>query len=196
MTVDAGLQGFARASLPADPPQYLWPRRPLPPTRAAGGAVWSPAGAGAPSPACLRPAAPQQRWVWRLQSTQSTACASPGPEAEKLWVYLLREAPLSAQLFCCQIQPGLVLCALCSPPGVTSCGTTQLPPRIGTPRAPAPRHCQGFVRGQQQHRNPLGAGLAAMLLRHRGHAAKIQGLNSRSRCSNELHTWTRRGSAE
>lgn len=64
------------------------------------------------------------------------------------------------------------------------------------PQGPAPRHCQGFVRGQQQHRNPLGAGLAAMLLRHRGHAAKIQGLNRRSRCSNELHTWTRRGSAE
>lgn len=74
----------------------------------------------------------------RLQSTQSTACTSPGPEAEKLWVYLLREAPLSAQLFCCQIQPGLVLCALRSPPGVTSCGTTWLPPRIGAPRAPAP----------------------------------------------------------
>lgn len=132
----------------------------------------------------------------RLQSTQSTACTSPGPEAEKLWVYLLREAPLSAQLFCCQIQPGLVLCALRSPPGVTPCGTTWLPPRIGAPRAPAPGRCQGFVRGQQQHRNPLGDGLAAMLLRHPGHGAKIQGLNSRSRCSNELRTCTRRGSAE
>lgn len=158
MTVDAGLQGFARASLPADPPQYLRPRRPLPPTRAAGGAVWSPAGAGAPSPACLHPTAPQQRWVRRLQSTQSTACASPGPEAEKLWVYLLREAPLSAQLFCCQIQPGLVLCALRSPPGVTSCGTTWLPPRIGTPRAQHPDTARALSEGSSNTEMHWGLG--------------------------------------
>lgn len=62
-TVEAGLQGFARASFPTDRPQYLRPRRPFPPTRAAGGVVQSPAGAGAPSPACLHPAAPQQCWV-------------------------------------------------------------------------------------------------------------------------------------
>lgn len=77
-TVDVGLQGFARASFPAAPLHRLQCSqscRPLPPARAAGGAVRSSAGAGAPSPACLRPAAPQRCWV--AEAAEDTAQPVP-----------------------------------------------------------------------------------------------------------------------